>query len=243
MTTSLWARLIVERLGCAAVDCAAGRHRRAAGHRHTRRFVSSTVIWLGGTTCDSGMQMSPRYWRAKSSSPRWRPRVGGGDGPMVLDHEIVFMSAPFSSSSCFTGCPVHRTSTNYRIDQRSDMVVAAVHTNEYQHLITHDQLTREIWHNRGFRLCSFTEGAPAFAPTYNYDRRTTGARMRATGPRSAVCPRGATVSCNNVAVIVRGVLVGRAGIPCVVIEHVSVGIGVIKIAQSYHHAVIRLLWL
>ncbi|KDQ53055.1 hypothetical protein JAAARDRAFT_39767 [Jaapia argillacea MUCL 33604] len=82
--------------------------------------------------------------------------VGGGDGSMVLDHEIVFFSGDM----------------NYRIEQRREAVAAAVKANDFDYLIAHDQLCKEMKHNRGFRLRSFTEGPLIFAPTYKYDRRS-----------------------------------------------------------------------
>ena len=62
---------------------------------------------------------------------------------------------------------------NYRIDQRRDVVVAAVKANEYASLLVHDQLLKEMKFNPGFRLRSFTEGPITFAPTYKYDPRTS----------------------------------------------------------------------
>ena len=62
---------------------------------------------------------------------------------------------------------------NYRIDQRRDVVTAAVEAGEYGSLLAHDQLLKEMRFNRGFRLRSFTEGPLTFAPTYKYDPRTS----------------------------------------------------------------------
>ncbi|KAI0254177.1 DNase I-like protein [Lactifluus subvellereus] len=81
--------------------------------------------------------------------------VGGGDGTMALDHEIVFMSGDL----------------NYRIDQRRDLVVSSVQQNTYQSLLVHDQLTKEMKTN--IRLRSFMEGPITFPPTYKYDLHST----------------------------------------------------------------------
>lgn len=62
---------------------------------------------------------------------------------------------------------------NYRIDQRRDPIVAAVRAREYDSLVLHDQLTKEMKFNRGFRFRSFMEGPLSFAPTYKYDRRSS----------------------------------------------------------------------
>ncbi|KAG0697115.1 Endonuclease/exonuclease/phosphatase [Suillus ampliporus] len=80
--------------------------------------------------------------------------VGGGDGSMVLDHEIVFLNGDM----------------NYRIDQRRDAVISAIQSGDLETLYTHDQLLKEMKHNRGFRLRSFHEGPLTFVPTYKYDR-------------------------------------------------------------------------
>ncbi|KAH7881837.1 hypothetical protein F5I97DRAFT_1932266 [Phlebopus sp. FC_14] len=82
--------------------------------------------------------------------------VGGGDGSMVLDHEIVFVNGDM----------------NYRIDQRRDQVITTVQSGDLSSLLVHDQLLKEIKHNRGCRLRSFQEGPLTFAPTYKYDRRS-----------------------------------------------------------------------
>ncbi|KAI0301894.1 DNase I-like protein [Multifurca ochricompacta] len=81
--------------------------------------------------------------------------VGGGDGTMALDHEIVFMSGDL----------------NYRIDQRRDAVVSSVQQNTYESLLVHDQLTKEMKTN--IRLHSFMEGPITFPPTYKYDLHST----------------------------------------------------------------------
>lgn len=59
---------------------------------------------------------------------------------------------------------------NYRIDQRRDAVIAAIQANDLDTLLTHDQLHKEMKHNRAFRLRVFCEGPLTFAPTYKYDR-------------------------------------------------------------------------
>ncbi|THU83524.1 hypothetical protein K435DRAFT_784147 [Dendrothele bispora CBS 962.96] len=82
--------------------------------------------------------------------------VGGGDGSMVLDHEMVFINGDM----------------NYRIDQRRDAIIAAVRAGEPETMLPHDQLKKEIKYNRGCRLRSFTEGPINFAPTYKYDQRS-----------------------------------------------------------------------
>jgi hypothetical protein len=101
--------------------------------------------------------------------------VGGGDGQMALDHEIVFVSVLVISWT-----PTWNTDSrqlngdmNYRIDQRRDHIIAAVRANEFEGLLAHDQLLKEIKHNRGCRLRGFMEGPLTFPPTYKYDRHST----------------------------------------------------------------------
>jgi hypothetical protein len=62
---------------------------------------------------------------------------------------------------------------NYRIDQRRESVISAVHAGDYENLLMHDQLLKEVKHNRGFRLGRFMEGPLTFAPTYKYDPRSS----------------------------------------------------------------------
>ncbi|KAJ7740624.1 Endonuclease/exonuclease/phosphatase [Mycena metata] len=83
--------------------------------------------------------------------------VGGGDGQMALDHEIVFINGDM----------------NYRIDQRRDNIISTVRSNEFETLLAHDQLLKEIKYNRGCRLRGFMEGPLTFPPTYKYDRHST----------------------------------------------------------------------
>lgn len=59
---------------------------------------------------------------------------------------------------------------NYRIDLRRDAIIADIKTGNVSHLLSQDQLLKEMANNRGFRLRSFTEGKITFSPTYKYDR-------------------------------------------------------------------------
>jgi len=83
--------------------------------------------------------------------------AGGGDGSMILDHEIVFLNGDL----------------NYRIEMRRDVAVSAIHANQLDNLLAHDQLLKEMKTNRGFRLRSFNELPITFHPTYKYDRRSS----------------------------------------------------------------------
>lgn len=61
---------------------------------------------------------------------------------------------------------------NYRIDQRRDAIISAIGAGQLTTLHTHDQLLKEMKHNRTSRLRGFEEGPLSFAPTYKYDRRS-----------------------------------------------------------------------
>ncbi|OCH87674.1 DNase I-like protein [Obba rivulosa] len=83
--------------------------------------------------------------------------VNGGDGSMVLDHEVIYVNGDM----------------NYRIDQRREAVISVIKTGDLESLYPHDQLLKEMKYNRGFRMRTFVEGPLTFAPTYKYDRRSS----------------------------------------------------------------------
>ncbi len=80
--------------------------------------------------------------------------VGGGDGTMVMDHELCVLNGDL----------------NYRIDTMSrDTVVMAVKQGNLTKLLERDQLLVARRRNPAFRLRAWTELPLAFAPTYKYD--------------------------------------------------------------------------
>lgn len=80
--------------------------------------------------------------------------VGGGDGSMILDHEICILNGDL----------------NYRIDAMPrDTVINAVHQGNLSKLLDRDQLLLSKKRNPGFRLRAFNEAPIKFAPTYKYD--------------------------------------------------------------------------
>lgn len=98
--------------------------------------------------------------------------VNGGDGSMVLDHEIVFVChCNFILVLKLMALQLNGD-MNYRIDVRRDAAIADVKAGNLQHLMLQDQLLKEMKLNRGFRLRTFMEGPLNFAPTYKYDRRS-----------------------------------------------------------------------
>ncbi|KAH8702016.1 putative inositol polyphosphate phosphatase [Talaromyces proteolyticus] len=80
--------------------------------------------------------------------------VNGGDGTMILDHEICILNGDL----------------NYRIDSMSrNAVIDAVRQNNLPKLLERDQLLASKRKNPNFRLRSFNEAPITFAPTYKYD--------------------------------------------------------------------------
>ncbi|PGH15603.1 hypothetical protein AJ80_05467 [Polytolypa hystricis UAMH7299] len=89
-----------------------------------------------------------------SSSARIDLFAGGGDGSMILDHEICILSGDL----------------NYRIDSiPRNTVIEAVKAHNLPKLLDRDQLLASKRKNPGFRLRSFNEAPITFAPTYKYD--------------------------------------------------------------------------
>lgn len=83
-----------------------------------------------------------------------RTFVGGGDGSMILDHEICIVNGDL----------------NYRIDAMTrDHVVRAVRDNNLGKLLDRDQLLLSRKRNPGFQLKLFQEMPITFAPTYKYN--------------------------------------------------------------------------
>ncbi|KAH7396114.1 Endonuclease/exonuclease/phosphatase [Pyrenochaeta sp. MPI-SDFR-AT-0127] len=80
--------------------------------------------------------------------------VGGGDGSMILDHEICILNGDL----------------NYRIDAMPrNTVIAAVQQGNLAKLLERDQLLLSRKRNPGFRLRAFNEAPINFAPTYKYN--------------------------------------------------------------------------
>ncbi|KAK0532058.1 hypothetical protein OC842_003418 [Tilletia horrida] len=83
--------------------------------------------------------------------------VPGGDGRMILDHTLCFLSGDL----------------NYRIDERRDTTIALIKSRQLDHLLALDQLRVQMRTNPTFRLRYFTEASPlSFDPTYKYDKHT-----------------------------------------------------------------------
>jgi len=80
--------------------------------------------------------------------------ASGGDGSMILDHEICILNGDL----------------NYRIDTMGrDTVVKHVQQKNLSRLLERDQLLLSRKKNPGFRLRAFQESPITFAPTYKYN--------------------------------------------------------------------------
>ena len=80
--------------------------------------------------------------------------VSGGDGSMIMDHEICILNGDL----------------NYRIDSiPRNVIIEDVRNNNLSKLLERDQLLASRRKNPGFRLRAFNEAAITFAPTYKYD--------------------------------------------------------------------------
>lgn len=80
--------------------------------------------------------------------------TGGGDGSMILDHEICILNGDL----------------NYRIDSiPRNTVLEAIKARNLPKLLDRDQLLASRRKNPGFRLRAFSEMPITFAPTYKYD--------------------------------------------------------------------------
>jgi hypothetical protein len=90
----------------------------------------------------------------RDPSKRIDSYVGGGDGTMILDHELCLVNGDL----------------NYRIDTMSrDTVVTAVKSHNLTKLLERDQLLVARRRNPAFKLRAFDELPITFAPTYKYD--------------------------------------------------------------------------
>ena len=80
--------------------------------------------------------------------------VYGGDGSMVMDHEICILNGDL----------------NYRIDTMGrDTVIQAIKAKNLTKLLDRDQLLLSRRKNPDFRLRDFSEAPINFLPTYKYD--------------------------------------------------------------------------
>ncbi|KAI9747963.1 MAG: hypothetical protein M1815_003720 [Lichina confinis] len=116
----------------------------AAGQSHTTHRNNDVAVILE----------SPELPPERDPARRIDLYVGGGDGTMILDHEICILNGDL----------------NYRIDTMGrDTVINAIRANNLAKPLERDQLLLARRRNPGFRLRTFNEAPITFAPTYKYD--------------------------------------------------------------------------
>ncbi|KAG8947913.1 hypothetical protein FRC03_000891 [Tulasnella sp. 419] len=135
------ARFVIDDSSLCFINChlAAGQH-----HKHSRNQDVAAVLEEKAVFPEVNVEESSVAYD------------GGGDGSMILDHEVVFLNGDL----------------NYRIDQRREAVISNIQAGQLDYLLTHDQLLKEMKLNPGFRLRSFLEAPITFPPTYKYDRKS-----------------------------------------------------------------------
>ncbi|KAI5867180.1 DNase I-like protein [Durotheca rogersii] len=132
-------RFMVDDTSLCFINCHLAAGQSQANHRHNDIAAIMESALLPGE---------------RDPSVRIDSYVGGGDGTMVLDHELCLLNGDL----------------NYRIDTMSrDTVVIAVKQNNLAKLLERDQLLVARRRNPAFKLRAFEEMPIEFAPTYKYD--------------------------------------------------------------------------
>ena len=132
-------RFLLDDTSLCFVNChlAAGQSQASSRHNDAAAILDS-----------AGLPME------RDNDARMNSYIGGGDGTMILDHELCILNGDL----------------NYRIDTMSrDTVVNAVKAGNLGKLLERDQLLVARRRNAGFRLRAFDELPIRFDPTYKYD--------------------------------------------------------------------------
>ncbi|KAI6093117.1 DNase I-like protein [Hypoxylon rubiginosum] len=132
-------RFMVDDTSLCFINChlAAGQSGASQRHNDIAAIMESSVLPV-----------------ERDPSVRIDSYVGGGDGTMVLDHELCLLNGDL----------------NYRIDTMSrDTVVIAVKQHNLAKLLERDQLLVARRRNPAFKLRAFDESPIEFPPTYKYD--------------------------------------------------------------------------
>ncbi|KAK4623357.1 putative inositol polyphosphate 5-phosphatase [Fulvia fulva] len=122
----------------------------AAGQTHTMHRNNDIAEILEANAL-------PPYPLDQSEADHGDVFAGGGDGSMIMDHEICVLNGDL----------------NYRIDTMGrDAVIKQVQQGNLAKLLERDQLLLSRKKNPGFRLRAFQESQITFAPTYKYNVHT-----------------------------------------------------------------------
>lgn len=139
-------RMVLDDSSLCFVNChlAAGQTQTIQRNNDVAAILESEVLPPNPLEVTSGIQHSDVF-------------TSGGDGSMILDHEICILNGDL----------------NYRIDTMGrDTVVKHIKQNNLWRLLERDQLLLSKKKNPGFRLRAFQESEIKFAPTYKYNVRT-----------------------------------------------------------------------
>ncbi|PWN50981.1 DNase I-like protein [Violaceomyces palustris] len=131
------ARMVIDDTSICFANC-----HLAAGQKHVKQRNANVAEILESPTVFENLHTDPSAY------------VGGGDGTIMLDHELCFLSGDL----------------NYRIDLRRDDVISSIQANRLGPLLEADQLRKELKGNPTLRLKPFSEAPILFHPTYKYDR-------------------------------------------------------------------------
>ncbi|KAK7747161.1 hypothetical protein SLS62_009103 [Diatrype stigma] len=132
-------RFLIDDTSLCFVNChlAAGQSQANARHNDIKEIMDAAIFQP---------ELDPAV--------RMDSYTGGGDGSMILDHELCLLNGDL----------------NYRIDTMSrDTVVMAVKSGNLTKLLERDQLLVARRRNPAFKLRAFDELPITFAPTYKYD--------------------------------------------------------------------------
>lgn len=139
---AILSRIVIDDTSCCFINA-----HLAAGQKHVKQRNADVAQVMEAEALPPGTSDDAVY-------------VGGGDGQLVLDHELVFLGGDL----------------NYRIDLPRSQVLAAIDRRDWSSLIERDQLTLELRKNAPtFRLRGFHEASTLeWGPTYKFDRNSTG---------------------------------------------------------------------
>jgi len=136
-------RLVLDDSSLCFVNChlAAGQTQTIHRNNDIAAILESETLPAYPLTDESGVQHADVF-------------SAGGDGSMIVDHEICILNGDL----------------NYRIDTMGrDTVIKHVKSNNFSRLLERDQLLLSRRKNPGFRLRAFQENEIRFAPTYKYN--------------------------------------------------------------------------
>ncbi|KAJ3092533.1 hypothetical protein HK102_006086 [Quaeritorhiza haematococci] len=140
-------RFIVDDTSLCFVNCHLAAHQKEISARN-----NDTATIMKETHFAAPHAVTQAQWASMSEMVF----VNGGDGSQIMDHENVFWSGDL----------------NYRIDLPRDQVFDAIEKQNWDLLMEHDQLRRQMFTNPMFVLKDFSELPLYFPPTFKFDPGT-----------------------------------------------------------------------